>query len=270
MPSQSARIALLSLVLAGALVPRAAAQMSRENIDPGDPQGIPESRQTANLPQGMAEGRVFRELTRSEILQAIHAALGRQGFVDMENLRLEDLKLQTVVRVTQEDAGLQVKKIEFDPVRGETRFRLWTSTEPHLLPFQVMANWHPLVPVLVAQRDLGPRDVVSGADFRLERRMATPWLGQPALTPEELAGHRARRRIRAGEVVTREMFQATALAVPGKPAKLVVERRNLRILITVVPLQPGFKGQCIRVRDLATHRIMKAEVVAAGLLRATY
>ena len=46
--------------------------------------------------------------------------------------------------------------------------------------------------------------------------------------------------------------------------------QNVRITTTVVPLQPGSKGQCILVRDPATARVMTAEVVDEGLLQTSF
>ena len=60
------------------------------------------------------------------------------------------------------------------------------------------------------------------------------------------------------------------LAKPGKPATLVMLGQNVRITTTVVPLQPGSKGQRILVRDPATARVMTAEVVDEGLLQTSF
>jgi flagella basal body P-ring formation protein FlgA len=46
--------------------------------------------------------------------------------------------------------------------------------------------------------------------------------------------------------------------------------QNVRITTTVVPLQPGGKGQWILVRDLTTARVISAEVVDEGLLQTSF
>jgi flagella basal body P-ring formation protein FlgA len=46
--------------------------------------------------------------------------------------------------------------------------------------------------------------------------------------------------------------------------------QNVRITTTVVPLQPGVKGQTILVRDATTARVMTAEVVDEGLLQTRF
>lgn len=60
------------------------------------------------------------------------------------------------------------------------------------------------------------------------------------------------------------------LAKPGRPATLIMLGQNVRITTTVLPLQPGSKGQSILVRDPATARVMRAEVVDEGLLRTSF
>jgi flagella basal body P-ring formation protein FlgA len=49
-----------------------------------------------------------------------------------------------------------------------------------------------------------------------------------------------------------------------------MQGQNMRITTTVVPLEPGSKGQTIRVRDVVTARVMTAEVVDEGLLRTSF
>ena len=74
----------------------------------------------------------------------------------------------------------------------------------------------------------------------------------------------------AGQGVSRTRIKAPVLAKPGKPATLVMLGENVRITATVIPLQPGSKGQRILVRELTTARVMNAEVVDEGLLRTSF
>ena len=57
-----------------------------------------------------------------------------------------------------------------------------------------------------------------------------------------------------------------ALVTAGKPARLVVERGNVRLSALVTPLESGVKGQLIRVRNQDSLRVLQAEVVDVGLL----
>jgi flagella basal body P-ring formation protein FlgA len=58
------------------------------------------------------------------------------------------------------------------------------------------------------------------------------------------------------------------LVTAGQPAKLVVETATLRMTTLVTPLESGVQGQLIRVRNLDTRRVLRAEVVGKGLLEA--
>ena len=222
------------------------------------------------IPPRVTIRRSSRRLTRTEILQAIRSALESNRFPKSVLLAAQDLRLSAPVWVTKKDPGLQVTKVEFDPVQEQTRFRLWASKEEGILPFYVMTPLSPKVPALVAQRDLDAGEKVKPADFKLEERVVAHFQDNALLSPAQLAGHRARNRIRAGQTVNPRMFLPPLLVEPGKPATMVAEGRGFRIRITVMPLQPGTRGQRIRVRSLATNRVFVAEVVGRGFLRKSF
>lgn len=222
------------------------------------------------IPPRITIRRWRRRLSQNEILQAIRSALQSNGFPKSVLLAAQDLRLSAPVWVTREDPGLQVTRVEFDPVQEQTRFRLWASKEDGILPFYVLTPLNPRVPTLVARRDLYAGEEVKAADFQLEERVVLHFQNNTRPSPAQLAGHRARNRIRAGQAVNLKMFLPPLLAEPGKPATMVAEGEGFRISTTVMPLQPGTLGQRIRVRSLATNRIFVAEVVDRGLLRKSF
>jgi hypothetical protein len=180
-------------------------------------------------------------LSRREIYQAIQNYLQQMGTASRGNLRLEDLRIQSPVPGLKEDAGLEVKKISFDPLRRAVVFELWTSHEPQYLPFTVTTRSDPALwgmPQLLNE---------STSDAGKESNGETPNSGK------------------AADVTSRKQ---PVLVKPGRPATLVMQGPNLRVTTTVVPLQPGIKGQTIMVRDATTARVMRAEVVDEGLLQA--
>ena len=186
----------------------------------------------------------LRSLSRREVWQTIQNELVKRGIRAAGNLRPQDLTLQSAVPVFKNDLGLQVKKIGFDPIRREIVFELWASNEPQYLPFEVTTRRDPASLGLAQLPDLNWGETV-GASKEFHRD-----------NPEQ-----GKNRLRS---------QLPVLAKPGKPATLVITGENIRITTTVVPLQPGSKGQCIRVRDPASALIMTAEVVDEGLLRASF
>jgi hypothetical protein len=69
-------------------------------------------------------------------------------------------------------------------------------------------------------------------------------------------------------------LQATSLPMVlvevGKPAKLIFETPTLRMTALVVALESGVQGQLISVRNPGTQRVLKAEVVGAGLVQVQF
>jgi hypothetical protein len=181
-----------------------------------------------------------RPLSRREIFQAIQNNLAQMGISERGELRPGDLRIQSSVPVLRDDMGLQVKRIGFDPIRRETVFELWTSHEPQYLPFEVTTRRDP--------QSLGLTSHI-------------------AWNPGEAGGGESPT---TGPGMSRARSKAPVLAKPGKPATLVMLGENVRITTTVIPLQPGSKGQRILVRELTTARVMTAEVVDDGLLRTSF
>ncbi len=184
-----------------------------------------------------------RPLWRRAIFQAIQNDLAKKGISEHGGLRPGDLKIQSSLPVFSDEMGLQVKRIGFDTMRREIVFELWASHEPQFLPFKV-----------TTRRDPRSWGLTPPPEWNLGDLGGEPRTGSPA----------------TGQQVSRAGSKSPVLAKPGRPATLVMLGQNVRITTTVVPLQPGSKGQCILVRDLATARVMTAEVVDEGLLRTSF
>ncbi len=184
---------------------------------------------------------VSRPVSSRDVFQAVQDYLRQKGAAMRGNLRPGDLRVQSSVPIIKEDAGLEVRKISFDSLRRETVFELWTSHEPQYLPFAVTTRRDPQSWGM----SLRPAAILDEADGASRNRSS-------AISPTASAT-RSKPRV---------------LAQPGRPATLVMLGPNIRITTTVVPLQPGIKGQCILVRDATTARVMKVEVIGEGLLQA--
>jgi flagella basal body P-ring formation protein FlgA len=227
--------------------------------------GAPDLLERLVIPDRIVIQRSYRSLSTSELLQAIQLRLGAQATPGSVNWSPSDLKLSAPVYVTLDDPGLEVTRIELDPLRRQTKFRLWTSKEPSILPFWVTLAHDVKVPTLVARHDIPAGREMQAADFEVEEREGTPD-GQSLLTAD-LTGLQARVSVKSGQAVTRSMLTPVMLVEPGRPAKLVAEGAHFRISTTVIPLQAGALGQQIRVRELDSQRILSAEVVGRGELK---
>jgi hypothetical protein len=184
-----------------------------------------------------------RLLSRREIFQAIQNDLAQMGISGRAELRPGDLNIQSSVPVLRVDMALKVKNVAFDPIRRETVFELWAPQEPQYLPFEVTTRRDPQILGLASKLAWRPVEAVG------DSRTDSPTTGQGA---------------------SRARSKAPVLAKPGRPATLVMLGQNVRITTTVVPLQPGTKGQCILVRESTTARVMTAEVVDENLLQTSF
>ncbi len=183
-------------------------------------------------------------ISRMEIFQAIQDELERRGIAKRGEFYPGDLIIQSSVPVLTADLGLKVKRIGFDPLRRVIVFKLWASHEPQYLPFDVTTHRDPQSLGLDSVLVTGPPGAVGGSP-----------------RAESLA---------TGLGGVQPLSKAVVLAKPGTPATLIMFGQNVRITTTAVPLQPGSKGQCILVRESSTARVMKAEVVAEGLLETSF
>jgi hypothetical protein len=176
-----------------------------------------------------------------------------------------ELHLQAPVFVTKPDPGLEVKRVEPDRVQRRIRFLLWTSKEPQVLPFYVtveelnrMTAWGP---EYSEQSGESPISTDPHVEPRKTWRDLTDFPASRSGSSPRVAAHQ-------GESVWQATSYPIVLVAAGKPAKLVVETATLRLTVLVTPLESGVKGQLIRVRNLDTQRVLKAEVVGEGLLQA--
>jgi len=199
---------------------------------------FPSTLEQLEMPDRVIVTRKRRRLSTAEILTAIETSLSKESRHGLQMSKLEGLYLQAPVYVTKADPGLRVKRLEPDRVERKTRFLLWTSKEPGMLPFYV---------------------TVEGLPERM---------GWSAGSPLLLGGDSARGTASSSELPQRVTLSPAVLVTRGEPAKLVFETATLRMTALVTPLESGVQGQIIRVRNQDTHRELKAEVIGKGLLEA--
>jgi flagella basal body P-ring formation protein FlgA len=214
-----------------------------------------------SLPPQITVERFHRTVTREEVISAIDRALGGPGLEGHSPLDLRRLRFSTPVYVTGKDAGLQVIRIESDALRGETRFRLWTSKDPGNLPFNVTAPQAVSLPTLVARRALAPGVIVTGTDFGMVMEPREQNLSSHPAAVADLAGLQTRRPLHPGQPVSRGDFASPVLVEPGALATLILQGSGFKIKTIVTPLEQGMLGQEVRVRNTESRQVVEAKVV---------
>ncbi len=218
------------------------------------------------LPSEIVVQRFHRALTKQEVIQAIQSATGQQGITAKDGLDLASARFSTPIYVTEADPGLEVIRIQCDPLRNETRFRLWTSKEPGDLPFEVLVPGAVKLPTLVSRHALAPGEIVSAADFAIVMKPGARVLSGEATSAAELTGLETRASLRPGQPVTRTEFAMPVLVRPGVLATMIVQGSEFRIKTVVTPLEPGVFGQEVKVRNTESRQVVEAKVIGRDRL----
>lgn len=96
-----------------------------------------------DIPQSIQIRRQARELTGEEVWAVIRASLSQKPDEKLADLKPENLHFDTSILVPQEGMQLKVTQMAYDPLLGQARFRLSSSSKRALNPFYVTANFGP-------------------------------------------------------------------------------------------------------------------------------
>jgi len=184
------------------------------------------------IPPEITVRRTCHWVSPEQVSAALGFALGR----DSSEGPL-DFSLPTPVCFSGDDPGIEVSNVEFDPLQGVTRVRLWTSKEPRNLPFYVTL----------------PGRLGEAAAAGIHTAGPQPFKRMPSSSDPRHAGA--------------EMGNVT-LVKAGVAARLVIQGHDCRITTVVVPLQSGVLGQQVRARDPLTLKVFSAYVAGPALLTA--
>lgn len=115
-------------------------------------------------------------------------------------------------------------------------------------------------PVLVALRSL-PRDhVLAAGDLVSEERDVARLPGGYVTEASRLVGRRLTRPVTSGSVLTPSMLEEQTLVERGQSVTLVVRNGSFGVTMAGVALADGVQGERIRVRNVASDRIVEGLV----------
>ena len=117
--------------------------------------------------------------------------------------------------------------------------------------------------VLVASQDIaaGQRITADTVSSEVRNLAATPdAIGSLALAAEQTA----RRPIRSGQVLQLRALQPQLLIQRGQAVQIVARQDGIEVSVPGEALQSGARNEVIRVRNLASKRIISAVVLDAG------
>ncbi len=120
--------------------------------------------------------------------------------------------------------------------------------------------------VLVLSRALPRGHLLEAGDLKRERRDVSRLSGGYARQPSEVLGQRLKHSMRAGSIVTPAALSARILVRRGQSVILRAQNDAIHIRVAGKALMDGALNQRIRVRNVASGRIVEGFVRSAELV----
>lgn len=114
--------------------------------------------------------------------------------------------------------------------------------------------------VLVVRRTLPRGHVLTAADFTTEERDVSRLARGYLADSGSAIGRRLDRRVMAGDVLEPSMLEEELLVQRGQSVTLVVQSDALSVRMAGLALADGTRGERIRVRNLASERVVEGVV----------
>lgn len=87
---------------------------------------------------------------------------------------------------------------------------------------------------------------------------------------DEVLGQGAKRRVRAGQLITPNLLTAPLLIRRGQQVTIVASQDGISASATGEALANGREGEVIRVRNLGSQKVIEAQVVEEGVVTSTF
>lgn len=117
--------------------------------------------------------------------------------------------------------------------------------------------------VMVALDKIARHELLKTEKFELKRTDVTSLREQPAVSIAEIAGQRARRNLRVGSILTTAAFEPVPDIEVGGEVTIVFTDNWGTITVPGRALESGSIGSRVRVRNLASGKILLAAVVSS-------
>jgi flagella basal body P-ring formation protein FlgA len=115
--------------------------------------------------------------------------------------------------------------------------------------------------VLVATDKIGRHEALVEEKFALKRMEVTSLREQPVYSLEGLADYRAKRNISTDRILTTPAIEPVPDIDVGREVTILISKGRLSITAPGRALQPGSKGDLVKIRNKATGKVIKARVV---------
>lgn len=126
------------------------------------------------------------------------------------------------------------------------------------------------VPVVMARRRIEPDTVIRSGDLYVAEKDLARLAGGAVTDPAQVIGMRARRPIAPNAVLRADMVEAALILKRGDIVILVAGSGNLIATARGEAQEKGRTGDWIKVRNIASHRIIYGRVVDSSTVRVDF
>lgn len=126
------------------------------------------------------------------------------------------------------------------------------------------------VPVVVAKRNISRGETLSWRTMGLKNRDVGRIYGDFVTDIRQLSGKRARRSLRADQVITLSHAKAPLMVERNDRVVISVDADGIQASMAGMAMEDGTKGQGIRVRNLSSNKVITAWVVSKGKVESRF
>lgn len=126
---------------------------------------------------------------------------------------------------------------------------------------QVRLRVRKFADVVISKDRLGRFDLLSADKFTVDRQDITNLREQPLTSVDNVAGMRAARNIRRGDILTTGSIEPIPDIEAGNDVTIVYQEGPCTITALGKALERGYRGETVRVRNTSSGKIITAEII---------
>jgi len=221
------------------------------------------------FPVAVFASTALEQQIRSHIsaeVQSFAHQLGAQGKIKQE------LELSLPAALTKQGrcSKLQISRSNNQQAPwGRVSYSL-NCQDPQSWQSRVTAKVRVWLPVVVASQLIQRDELLTAAMLSTRLTELTQSKLSVELNPQALVGMQAKRRIAAGQVISRHLLVHKLLVEKGSHVVIKVQTAGFAASTKGVALQDGQLGQRIKVQNLSSGTVLEADVVAEATVQTIF
>lgn len=203
-------------------------------------------------------------ITQDEIAEKLREELADRGVDPDMEIHFSNRQLRMHI------AGDGNGEIGFDDIAYDRRTNRFTALvhipagDPSAPRKRISGRLYPTTEVPVAARRLLKGEIINKGDLRWVRVRTNRLQNDAVSNLQDLIGKSPRRGIREGQPIRTSAIQDPVLVEKGSLVTIVLRARKMYLTAQGKAMQPGSRGDVIRISNTQSNKTIEAEVVGAG------